>query len=165
MDDKTQHINTYNQQAKPLSEKFATIGSRLKHIKEAFSYINKPNPNVLEIGCGDGRDAAEIIKLTNNYLGIDISKSMIELAKKAVPQAKFQVNDFETMKFEKGLDIIFAFAALLHTDPKNFKNILDKIYESLNPGGIFYISVKHGDNKRKVVQDDYGKRIFYFYMI
>ena len=36
------------------------------------------NPYVLDIGCGPGRDLAELSKLGINALGIDISKSNIE---------------------------------------------------------------------------------------
>lgn len=77
------------------------IGARVGDIEQVFSYIQKSSPKVIEIGCGNGRDAREILTHTSEYLGIDVSGGMIRLAKEDLPEAheKFIVADVESFEF------------------------------------------------------------------
>jgi len=111
---KQQTINTYNNTASRMAEKFNDLGARVNDIKETFEATSKNNPSVLEIGCGNGRDAIEIIKYTNNYTGIDIANKFIEIAKENVPQGKFEVADIENYIIPNNLDTVFAFASFIH---------------------------------------------------
>jgi len=160
--DKEITIDTYNRTSKVHSTKFKKYGSRTADIEKAFSYVDKPNPRVLELGCGDGRDTKEILKRTNDYLGIDLSKELIKIAKKETSKAKFVLADFEKLNFTSGIDIVFAFAALLHSDKKSVRDILVKVAKSLNKSGIFFISSKYGDYARKII-DRGGPKVNYLY--
>jgi SAM-dependent methyltransferase len=117
----------------------------------------------LEIGCGNGRDAKEILRFTDDYIGMDISEGMIKLAREYLPNAEFLVADIETSDFPKNIDIIFAFACLLHLDKLAVKDVLLKAHNYLNENGIFYISVKHDKYQEKIQIDEFGKRVFYYY--
>ncbi len=163
MNKKLQTIESYNKNAKGLAEKFNNIGARIDDIEKGFSYIKKSNPKVVEIGCGNGRDAKEIIKHTSDYLGIDISEEMIKIAKEYAPDGKFEIADVEDYIFPKNTDIIFSFASLLHSNKDNVKKILERSHESLNERGIFFISLKYGDYQEKTKKDEFGIRIYYFY--
>jgi len=163
MNAKQETIDTYNQTAAQMAEKFRGIGARVSDIEKAFSILDTPNPSVLEIGCGDGRDAKEIVTRTDKYLGIDVSSSMIELAEVHVPEATFQVADVETFEFPAGLDVIFAFASLLHSDRNAVDGILRRAYKSLNDNGVFFISLKRDEYQSKIKEDEFGTRTFYFY--
>ncbi|HAU07769.1 MAG: Methyltransferase type 11 [Candidatus Yanofskybacteria bacterium GW2011_GWF1_44_227] len=159
--DKT--IETYNTSIQALVKKFANFGPRIEDIKRGFSYISKENPNVLEIGCGYGREAKEILKLTSHYLGMDISEEMIRKAKNDVPDGNFVVSDIENYVFPDGLDIIFSFASLLHSDIENLRLIAERAYEALAKNGIFYISLKRGVYHREIQEDEFGTRVYYYY--
>lgn len=163
MDKKQQTIDTYNTTATEMAKKFVDIGARVEDVERGFSLVGKEDPKVLEIGCGNGRDAQEILKRTRNYLGIDISESMIEIAKNVNPGGKFEVVDVENYEFPNGLDLVFSFASLLHSNKENVKNVLDRVYEVLNPGGVFYISLKHDDYHEGSKTDEFGTRTYYFY--
>lgn len=166
MDKKQENLETYNKNAIGMAKKFDNLPGYPEEIKKSFSYFSKENPKVLEVGCGSGRDAKEILKYTNDYLGIDFSKGLIEKAKKTVPEANFLVADLETFEFPKDLDIIFAFASLLHSNKENLKKFFDKAYESLSVGGIIFVSLKFEEEyAEKIKTDEFGKRTFYFYNI
>jgi len=157
-------VETYDRAAAAYAKKFAGIGPRVRDIKEAIAAWGSTAPRVLELGCGDGRDAKEIIKLSSDYLGIDNSKGMISIARKQVPQAKFVVADMATYDFSVPVDIIFAFASLLHIDKETLALVLQRARTALSAGGIFYLSVKRGEyHGGEVVSDEYGERIFYYY--
>ena len=163
MDLKKQTIETYNKSTSALAKKFANFGPRIEDINRGFSYISKNNPSVLEVGCGYGREAKEILKLTNRYLGIDISEEMVKMAKREVPNGNFVVADIDDYIFPKDIDIIFSFASLLHSDKEHLKLILERAYEALNEGGIFYISLKYDKYHSEIQNDEFGARIYYYY--
>ena len=163
MNDRQQTIAVYDNKAKELADYFNGIGRRKTDIDKALSFINKPNPKVIEIGCGNGRDAEEILKHTNDYVGMDVSTGMIALAKKAIPTATFEVADIATYNFPPNTDIIFSFASLLHSDKHEVSDVISRAYEALSPNGIFYISLKYDTYQKKIKSDEYGERVFYFY--
>jgi len=161
--DKKQNISVYDANANGMARKFNSIGARVKDIDKIFSYLNKDNPYILEIGCGNGRDAQEFLKRTTNYLGIDYSWGMIEIARRRSPQGTFKICDFADCNYPIKADAIVAFAALVHSPRTEVKKVFEKSYQSLSDGGIFYISLKLGDHKRFIKKDEFGPRIFYFY--
>ena len=164
MDNKQQTVATYNNQAQSFANKFDQLGVRVNDIKEIFSLIKKENLKVLEIGCGNGRDAAVIIKYTNDYLGLDISEKLIELARQKVPAANFIVADIEDYILPDNLDVIIAFASLIHVPKDSLKKILDQALFKLNSGGLFRLSMKAQAEYGQVDQiDDLGRRTYYFY--
>jgi predicted TPR repeat methyltransferase len=81
-DYRQQTIDIYNQNAAAMAEKFRAIPPRVTDIDLAFELAGNPeHANVVEIGCGDGRDAKEITRRAGTYLGIDISEGLIKLAR------------------------------------------------------------------------------------
>lgn len=163
MSKKEETIATYDTAALGMAQKFRDLGARVKDIERGFELVGKENPNVLEIGCGDGRDAKEITRKTDKYHGIDISKSMIAVASEYVPNASFEVADAEEYSFPKELDLIFSFASLLHSNKESVEKVLKYAYDALNPGGIFYISLKHDEYHEGSKTDEFGTRTYYFY--
>ena len=163
MDKKAETLKAYNQGAKEFAHKFDQMGTLAQDVDKAFSYFHKKNAKVLEIGCGNGRDAKEILKHTSNYLGIDIAEELIKIAKINLPAAHFEAQDFETYEFPPNLDIIFAFASLLHINKENLKSVLDKAWNRLNDKGIFFISLQYDSYQEKIKADEHGERTFYFY--
>lgn len=161
---KQQTIDTYNKTASLMTEKFNGLGARIDDIQETFKLITKENPSVLEIGCGNGRDALEIIKYTNNYLGIDISNRFIEIAKEKAPLGKFEIADIEYYTFPNNIDIIFAFASLIHVQKESLKTVFKNMYNSLSDGGVIRISMKNNDIYKEVTkEDEFGTRTYYLY--
>ena len=163
---KRQTVNTYNRNAEALANKFDDLPVRLSDIDETFDLVKKKNPKVLEIGCGNGRDAVEICKRTNDYLGVDISEKLIRLARKKVPQGKFEVADIETFAFPPNLNIIFAFASLVHSPKEALSRTFDEIHDALDSGGVFRLSMKWNDRYSEVTkEDEFGIRTYFFYSL
>jgi SAM-dependent methyltransferase len=158
-------VDTYDQSAVELAEYFKGIGPRVEDIRLAFDLAGNPkDARVVEIGCGDGRDAIEILKYAEHYLGFDISKKLIDIAKDKAPSGKFVVADATEFVFEDELDIVFAFASLLHLNKKEVKSVCAKVCAALKEGGVFYISVKSAPRyHQEIKKDKYGERLFYFY--
>lgn len=164
MDLKTQTIDTYNKSAQALTDKFNSQPARIHDIELAFSKLHKENPFVIEIGCGNGRDAEEICKRTNNYTGMDVSEKLIDIAKARLPGKHFIVADVETFEFPPNIDIVFSFASLIHVSKESMKVILERIYNSLSPNGLVFVSLKYSDSYVQVTKDDeFGTRTYWHY--
>lgn len=166
VDRKQQTINTYNRAAAEMATKFNGLGGRPVDIAEAFSYCRMRNPFVLEIGCGHGRDAAIMVERTDHYLGIDVAENFITMARATVPAGKFTVADVESYAFPSGLDVVFAFASLIHVPKASLHQVLKRLHQALNLGGVVRISMKHADEYCEVIKDDeFGTRTYFHYSL
>ncbi len=165
MDWTKRNIAVYNKSSESLAKYFKGIGPRLEDIKRALMLAqSKSNARVVEIGCGDGRDALEIINKVGWYQGFDPSIGMLNIAKKTAPQASFMQADALSYQYPPELDVVYAFASLLHLNKTDFANVCQKVIKALRPKGIFYISLKE---RRRYVEevkiDGHGERMFYYY--
>ena len=166
MDKKIQTTNTYNRSAQSLAEKFDKQGARTSDIEETLSTLKDHDGEIraLEIGCGNGRDAAEIVKRVDDYLGVDISENLIDLAREKVPEADFEVADIESYDFPENLDAVFAFASLIHAPKDSLRNVFERVKNALNDGGVFRISLKYADQYAETTkEDEFGIRTYYLY--
>ncbi len=157
-------IETYNRSADALAGKFDSLGARIADIDETFALIPHVNPKVLEIGSGNGRDAQEILKRTSDYLGVDISSELVRLAQEKNPGARFEVADISSFEFPKEVDIVFAFASLIHLNQDELRSVFQKILNSLQTTGVARISMKYADQYTEVTNtDEFGTRTYYHY--
>lgn len=98
------------------------------------------NERVLDLGCGDGKLTAEIVRRvpSGSVVGIDKSEDMIRFAQEhyqpdVFPNLKFLLLDARNLFFDQEFDVVFSNAALHWVD--DHANILLKIRESLSAGG------------------------------
>ncbi|MDE7095206.1 MAG: class I SAM-dependent methyltransferase [Anaeroplasmataceae bacterium] len=79
---------------------------------QSFSLLT--NSKILEIGCGEGRDAYLLLKQGFDVLATDVSYEAVSYCKKKFPNFSehFQVVDCVTEKLEKKFDFIYAVAVI-----------------------------------------------------
>ena len=160
-----QTIRTYDESAEALAEYFKGIGPRIHDIEKGLKLAHAgPEARVVEIGCGDGRDATEIAKRVGWYEGFDPSEGLLALAREHLPQTSFIVADALSYTYPDALDVVFSFASLLHSPKEDVEKVFVLVADALKEGGIFYISLKerHEYGMEDKV-DKYGTRTFYFY--
>ncbi len=117
----------------------------------------KGNEKVLDIGCGDGKNTAEIAsKLPDgSIIGIDISKEMIDLANESFPQKtyknlSFNLCDAKKLNFEENFDSIIS-SATLHWI-KNHLPVLIGIKRALKKNGKVLLQMGGKGNAGEVVK-------------
>ena len=111
-----------------------TFGSFYEN-KKMIELLNKNNNSILDVGCASGYLLRYILKNvsgfnTKNYLGVDISKSAIEFAKKKYGITNFRVLDNENLNFNESVlyDIVYSRDTIQHqVDPLQFINNLLKL--------------------------------------
>lgn len=112
---------------------------QLKRFKELL-----PSGTVLEVGCGIGNEAFLLKEMGYDYLGIDISPAMLEVAKTFCPKGEFVCQDFRTLDFPSEFDGVVAFAALLHLEKDEMTPTLVTLRKQLCRGGIALFTLKKG---------------------
>ncbi len=97
---------------------------------------------IVDLGCGSGLSAQEFIKANYRVLGIDISQSMIDLARNRVPEAEFRVESLFQAKIPpcNAVTSIGECLNYLFDEDNNSQSLtvlFDRIYQALMPGGVF----------------------------
>jgi SAM-dependent methyltransferase len=98
---------------------------------------------VVDLGCGSGLWARELIDAGYRVLGIDISEAMIEISRERVPEAEFRVGSL----FEADIPPCAAVTAVgevlnyLFDPEKELPELFRRVYDALAPGGVFVFDV------------------------
>jgi len=124
-----------------------------KEIEFLFNSYSENGDRVLDLGCGNGR-FYEFLKNKNiNYVGIDISQKLIELAKRKYPGAKFQIGDALHLSFPDGFfDKIFSIAVLHHIPSENLRlRFLKEIKRTMKQDGFLILTVWKFHNKKDIL--------------
>jgi ubiquinone/menaquinone biosynthesis C-methylase UbiE len=100
---------------------------------------NVKEKKILDLGCGPGIYARELVEKGAKVKGLDISKKLIEIAKEECPQADFKVGDAEKLPYKNNeFDIVLGALFLDHID--NWNPILSEVKRVLKKNGLFVFS-------------------------
>lgn len=114
---------TYEYAAKEFSDSRSEFWDELTYLK---SYA-KPGNHVLDLGCGNGRFYPIIKSCGVEYVGVDSSKGLIDIAKNNHPEAAFMVADALQLPFpDESFDIVYAFAVVHHIPSRKLRNVFFK---------------------------------------
>ena len=101
---------------------------------------------VVDLGCGSGRLARALGDAGYQVLGIDLSPSMIRLAKARAPQARFHTGSLLSTEIP-ACDAVTAIGEVVNYqfDPQHSRAALTRLfrraYAALCPGGLFVFDV------------------------
>ena len=101
---------------------------------------------VVDLGCGSGLWARELVDAGYDVLGIDISASMIEIARRRVPQGKFQMGSLLKSKLPQCAAVTSLGECLNYLFDKNnsigeLSRLFRRVYASLKPDGLFIFDI------------------------
>jgi SAM-dependent methyltransferase len=95
--------------------------------------------NVLEIGCGTGNLAKRFISNNHDYLGIDLSASMLKIAIERNPKGNFIEADMRNFKINSPKDSILITGRTTSylISNNDIHTTFSSVYKNLSPNGIF----------------------------
>lgn len=135
------------------------------------SIVNKPiidfankissNGNILDIGCGTGLPISKYFSEHNfSIIGIDTSDKMLEIAKSnEIKNTQFLLCNFYNFDSNERFDGIIAWDSLFHFPKQRQKEIYDKVYNLLKPGGFFLFT--HGKEENEHIGEMFGEQFYY----
>lgn len=129
--------------------------------------IKKDNANILEIGCGPGNITRYIATRNTSFKihAIDVSKKMIELAKKNNPNTDFQVMDCRDLHVIQNLfDAIICGFTIPYLSKSDCSKLISDCNKLLKENGVFYISFVEGQYKNSgYLTGSTGDRTYFYF--
>ncbi len=102
-----------------------------------------PKPtDILEIGCGNGRDATWFAKRGHEVVGVDLSDSAIASCARQESPASFQVGDFSDLELGRQFNVVYSRFTLHSVDDLTEARTLDTVRKHLQPGGRFIVEAR-----------------------
>jgi ubiquinone/menaquinone biosynthesis C-methylase UbiE len=155
-------IATYNRTAEQYARNVA--GMHHADIASRFLEFIPPKGNILDLGCGSGRDAKVFSEKGYKVIGIDLSEKLLEIAKKEAPRARFQYMDMRRLEFSnETFSGIWSVASVLHLPKLDVLQCLSECNRVLKSNGAIYIGVKLGIGEEFKPDTRYAEDAFKFY--
>jgi SAM-dependent methyltransferase len=111
--------------------------------KEFFFYdsiLKKNNcKKILEVGCGSGMLARRFLKNGYDYLGLDLSREMLDIARSEISSDSFVQCDMRNLSFDQQFDSVLITGRSIAYLTENMDIIitLSGVHNSLKDNGLF----------------------------
>lgn len=140
------HSSRLEQRPERLFNEFLELPCMIK----AVGKINRKN--LLDIGCGAGAHTKKYLKKNAVVTGVDISETMIKLAKSNCQNANFVVASITQLPFKsESFDI--ATASLVIDYVKNLSKAFKEVNRVLKKGSFLYSDQSCISGAREIVED------------
>jgi SAM-dependent methyltransferase len=135
-------LRYYSQNAHAVAQRYEDVQSPLA---SHFARIFPPSGRVLDIGCGSGRDMAELNRQGFQAFGVDATPELVALAQQAHPELAGRIRQGALpdlgLPFNGEFDGVLCSAVLMHIDTADLLNAALSIKGCLKLNGRLLISI------------------------
>ena len=103
---------------------------------------------ILDLGCGSGRDALAFKNMGYQIEAMDYSAELVKQASD-LTGIEVRLQSFYDLDEINTYDGIWACASLLHCERHRLVDVLQRMIQSLKANGVIYMSFKYGDQDRE----------------
>lgn len=156
MDYIEENKRVYNKIAEEFSQDRQELWEFLKLLKD---YV-QTDDTILDLGCGNGRLYQLFDKNQVEYIGVDQSRELIEIARQKHEQARFIVADIQDLSLEdSSVEVVFCIATFHHLPDKGSRvKALKEMKRATKQGGKIIMTNWNTDSEwfqNKVENGDY----------
>jgi 2-polyprenyl-3-methyl-5-hydroxy-6-metoxy-1,4-benzoquinol methylase len=140
-------LDHYNQNAEAFWN-----GTKDHDVAQNYEAFLAPFPkdkklDILDLGCGPGRDVKYFHSLGHRPVGLDGSEVFCKMASQYTG-CQILHQKFLSLKLSRhAFDGIFANASLFHVPSQELPRVLFDLHTALRPGGILFLSNPRGNNE------------------
>tara|TARA_R110002050_G_scaffold300586_1_gene470627 strand:+ start:1235 stop:1870 length:636 start_codon:yes stop_codon:yes gene_type:complete len=158
---------TWNKIAQSYQDKFMKLGLYNDTYMRFCNLLPKANASVLEIGCGPGNITRHILDLNPKLtiLATDISKNMVDLAKRNNPEVETQVLDCRNLQsINAKFDGIICGFTIPYISKNDCSKLIFNCSNLLKEDGTLYLSFVAGHYKKSgFISGSSGGRVYFYY--
>ncbi len=126
------------------------ISTLLAHIE------GEPPYEILDFGCGPGRDLNTFSELGHHAIGLEGTQRMAQMAREYSGCTVWQQDFLRLTLPEQHFDGVYANAALFHLPSAELPRVLKELWQALKPGGVLFSSNPRGNNEEGWNDGRYG---------
>lgn len=153
-------IDDYNAIVQEYTEEFFDDKSDEKYIDQFLQSLE--GKNVLDAGCGNGRDCKYINQKGFKVKGIDLSKEMLVIAKKMVPKVDFEVMDITNITYsDNSYDGIISNCSSFHIPVEELPKTLNSFSKILKPNGKLLLILQEGLGEA-MIEEPFRKGVYIY---
>ena len=153
-------IDDYNDIVQEYTEEFFDDKSDEKYIDQFLQSLE--GKNVLDAGCGNGRDCKYINQKGFKVKGIDLSKEMLVIAKKMVPKVDFEVMDITNITYsDNSYDGIISNCSFFHIPVEELPKTLNSFSKILKPNGKLLLILQEGLGEA-MIEEPFRKGVYIY---
>ena len=117
-----------------------TVDKWIAEMKKIKKKIYKKKGKLLEIGCGSGA-LLKYFSKSMRVFGVDYSRELLNIAKKAIPSGSFYFNEANKINFKNNFfDTVIMYSCIQYfPDKRYFNKVIQKIERCLKKNGNLYI--------------------------
>lgn len=117
-------------------------------LHQRFLDVLPAGAHILDAGCGSGRDSKAFAAQGYRVAAFDACEALATLAREhtGLPVSH---RSFAEVNEVASYDGIWACASLLHLPESELPDTLQRLWHALKPGGLVYVSFKHGEDARQ----------------
>ncbi|MEU6278708.1 class I SAM-dependent methyltransferase [Streptomyces sp. NPDC047028] len=106
---------------------------------------------VADLGCGPGRVTGHLASLGLDVFGLDLSESMLGIARRENPGLRFEQGSMLDLDVPDGtLAGVVSWYSSIHTPDGQLTSLLDEFHRALAPGGHLLLAFQAGDRPRRL---------------
>ena len=117
---------------------------------DVFAELVGPGGEVADLGCGPGRVTGRLAALGLSVFGLDLSGSMLAIARRENPGLRFVQGSMLELEVADGaLDGVLCWYSSIHTPDDRLPSLFAEFRRVLAPGGRLLLAFQAGDVARR----------------
>ena len=138
---KMDNLKYYNDHAASFVQD--TVKVDFSQIRNRFVRKLNPGAELLDFGCGSGRDTKAFLQLGFRVTAVDGAENLCKIASEYTGISVRKMKFHELNELEK-YDAIWACASILHVPSISLPDILERMSKAVRVNGVIYASFKYG---------------------
>ena len=115
-----------------------------------FAELVGEGAEVADLGCGPGRVTAYLASRGLSVFGLDLSESMLAIARRENPGLRFEQGSMQELDLPDGsLDGVVSWYSIIHTPLDHLPGLFAGFHRVLRPGGHLLLGFQVGDEPRR----------------